>query len=326
MIVRICFLLIISIFLINDVHSKIIRGQVIDYESKAPVPFANIYFSATMHGTTSDKDGFFEISVDGYYGQDIVVSCVGYDSWIIKNFQINKFYTVLLKPSAKLLREVVVVHNDMPRKKKEKLFLQEFLGTTRNASTCYIENLDDVILTYFKSTKSLEAYCFEPILIRNERLGYKIKYFLDSFRLDQSNMFYQGNFLFEEVETTDLKLKVKIDKRRRNAYYGSRMHFFRVLWKGDEGNVDFYLQSTNSEMLGIDSLVSDEIDNLKCLFPRFNIKVYYKGNVSSAVFRTKDCIPFNKSGFFDSRYILWRGKMSKQRIGDLLPFEYWPYL
>lgn len=35
--------------------------------------------------------------------------------------------------------------NDLPRKNKAKVFLQEFLGTTKNASNCYIENMDGVL-------------------------------------------------------------------------------------------------------------------------------------------------------------------------------------
>ena len=262
MIFRSAFLISTFIFLVCDVQAQIIRGQVGDYDTKEIVPFANIYFSATMQGTTSDQDGFFELSTEGYYGQDIVISSVGYDSWIIKDFQDNKFYKILLKPSARVLREVVILSNDLPRKKKEKMFLQEFLGITKNASKCHIENMDDVILTFFKSTKTLEAYCFEPLLIYNESLGYKIKYFLASFMSDPNNMFYQGNFLFEEIETSDQIQKQKIIERRKKAYYGSRMHFFRVLWNGDEGNTDYYLQTLDAEQLGIDSLVLEEIDNL----------------------------------------------------------------
>lgn len=327
MIKRYIFLNVLLFFAFtHSSQAQTINGIVLDYDTKEIVPFANIYFSATMHGTTSDHDGKFQLNTNGYFGQDIVVSSVGYDSWIIKDFQDNKFYNIYLKPSSKLLQEVVLVHNDMPRKKKEKMFLREFLGISQNASKCQILNLEDVILTYFKSTQSLEAYCFEPLLIHNERLGYKIKYFLDSFKVDNTNMFYQGNFLFEEVETTDQREKETIDKRRRNAYYGSRMHFFRVLWNGDDGNIDYELENSDSDKLYISSLVSGEINNLKCFTPEGSIKIYYGSAVSAVEFRSKECIPFSKSGFFDSKDILWRGKMSKQRIGDLLPFEYWPFL
>jgi hypothetical protein len=156
-------------------------------------------------------------------------------------------------------------------------------------------------------------------------LGYRIKYYLDSFKSDPDNKFYQGNFLFEEIQTSDQEQKRKIVRRREKAYYGSRMHFFRVLWNGDEGNIDYYLQTLYSEQLGIDSLLSDEIDNLKCLFPYGKIKIYYKNDISFVEFRTKKCIPFNQSGFFDSQGLSWTGKMAQQRIGDLLPFEYWPF-
>ena len=138
-------------------------------------------------------------------------------------------------------------------------------------------------------------------------------------------MFYQGNFLFEEIETSDQIQKQKIIERRKKAYYGSRMHFFRVLWNGDEGNTDYYLQTLDAEQLGIDSLVLEEIDNLKCLLPYDRIKIYYKDNISLVEFRTKKCIPFSEIGFFDPQGLVWTGKMAQQRIGDLLPYEYWRF-
>lgn len=322
------YFLIFSIPLIlsfSDLHAQIIKGQIMDSETKEPIPYANVYFNASTHGTTSDQHGTFELDTDGYAGQDIVISCVGYDTWIIDGFEDNKFYHVYLKPSSKLLKEIVIIPDELSRKLKEKLFLEQFLGTSRNAKRCDIENLKDVILVYFKSTSTLEAYCYEPLIIHNKALGYKIKYYLDVFKFNKENMFYQGNFLFEEVDLADASEQEKVIRRRRNAYYGSRMHFFRVLWNGEAGNTDFYLETIDSKKLVLDDLVSEETNDLKYFYPQDMIKIYYKHDISTVESRNQKSVPFNQSGFFDSNNILWNGKMAEQRIGDLLPFEYWPY-
>lgn len=118
-------------------------------------------------------------------------------------------------------------------------------------------------------------------------------------------------------------------KLREQAYYGSRMHFFRVLWNGDVGNIDYILESSDSEQtLRIDSVVSKEQDKIKYLMPTYSreIVINYEGYMSYIIINSNNGVPFTQAGFFDSKSVSWRGKMANQRIGDLLPFEYWPFL
>jgi hypothetical protein len=39
---------------------------------------------------------------------------------------------------------------------------------------------------------------------------------------------------------------------------------------------------------------------------------------------SREKVWFTRDGFFDPIGIIWEGEMSKQRIGDLLPFEFIP--
>lgn len=327
MFIRAFFLVVttVSFFLSSGIYAQIITGVVLDYETEQEVPFANVYFNSSMHGAVTDENGRFELNIDGYDGQDIVVSCVGYDSWIIQEYHGNKFYQVYLKPSSVLLREILIVHKDMPRKKKERIFLREFLGTSSNASKCKIENIEDVYLVYFKSTKTLEAYCDKPIIIYNKALGYRIRYFLDIFKLEEKNMFYRGNFMFEDDTSITPEEMVTVLRRREKAYDGSRMQFFRELWRRDSYKFKFYLQDPKTDLvLNLDSLVTDITNNIRYLRPVGPIKVSYRSEKSYIDFIDQQSIPFNKSGFFDSKFLTWSGEMANQRIGDLLPFEYWP--
>ena len=303
-----------------------IRGIVLDHETDEIIPFANVYFNASQHGTVTDENGYFELNIAGYLAHNVVVSCVGFDTWIIDDIQVGKYYKVYLKPSSFLLREVLVVHKDIPRKKKEQMFLREFLGTSANASKCTIENIEDVYLSYFKSTKTLYAYCDKPLNINNKRLGYKILYFLDEFTLSPDNMFYSGNFLFEdEISFSSMDLK-KVLNRRVKAYYGSRMHFFRELWRKSSFKLQFYLEDPRTDaFIDVDTLVSEVNDHVRLLRPIGSIKISYKNRTSYIDFIDGKSVPFDMSGFFDPKFLYWRGEMANQRIGDLLPFEYWPY-
>jgi hypothetical protein len=49
---------------------------------------------------------------------------------------------------------------------------------------------------------------------------------------------------------------------------------------------------------------------------------YYTRRTSSQIILNKDSIYFDKDGYFDPLGISWQGEMARQRIADLLPFEY----
>jgi len=46
-----------------SLQAQTITGSVMDRDTKQPIPFANIYFNNTSHGTSADGDGYFTLSV-----------------------------------------------------------------------------------------------------------------------------------------------------------------------------------------------------------------------------------------------------------------------
>lgn len=226
-------LIIISLIftLFQTSKGQTITGKVIDYKTDSTISFANIYFNNSFNGTTSDLDGNFKLDISQNYGQDIVISCIGYETETIKNYMAGKIYLVYLKPKSILLTELFIVSDEVPRKKKLNIFIKEFLGSSSNAKKCTIKNLDDLRLIYFKSTSTLVAYCEKPLIIQNQALGYRIIFFLKEFKNTYSRTYYEGSYFFEEDSTLSEKAKSKVIKRRKSVYYGSRMHFFRALWE-----------------------------------------------------------------------------------------------
>ncbi|HUX56198.1 MAG TPA: carboxypeptidase-like regulatory domain-containing protein [Bacteroidales bacterium] len=56
------FLLILIVFNANA-FNQIIKGTVLDKQSRAPIDFAVVYFNGTFVGTQTDKNGCFELDI-----------------------------------------------------------------------------------------------------------------------------------------------------------------------------------------------------------------------------------------------------------------------
>ena len=62
---------------------NIIQGQIIDNDSKEPIPGVEIVLKETTEGVTSDGDGFFEFSTESQI-DSIIVSFTGYKSQTVR--------------------------------------------------------------------------------------------------------------------------------------------------------------------------------------------------------------------------------------------------
>ena len=296
-----------------------------DAETREPIPFVNVYFNASYKGTTTEMDGTFVLDVTGFIGQGIIISYVGYESITLTDYKPEKTLEVFLKPSTTMLQEIVVEYeDDLSREKKEKMFLKEFLGVSSNARSCEVENLEDVSLLYYGSSKTLRAYSSRPIVIRNNSLGFQITYFLDLFVLSPESMIYQGNSLIRLDSV--LNEEKTVNRRRRNTYDGSRMHFIRTLWTETETDDKFELIDLEENVpISYNQLKSQKKDGeLKSISWANQFKVMYRGQTSYVSIKPGKVTFIGKNGFFDPQYITWGGHMAEYRVGDLLPYEYSP--
>ncbi len=307
-----------------NTEAQTISGKVLDHKTNEPIPYVNIYFNNSYNGTSSDIDGHFELNIGQNPGQDIVVSCMGYKSQLIQDYISGGYYKVYLYPQTYLLKEIVVLADDVSREKMEKVFLEEFLGRTRNAKQCEIENLNDVRLGYDKSSGTLVAFCSKPLIISNKALGYRIKYFLEEFEKSKERTDYLGYSIFEENTSFSKQEIVRIKKRREKAYFGSRMHFFRILWKDELHRSKFNVIDFGQENeANLESSIEVKNPNVKSLFYPDTLKILYTKNRVSYLYFSSIVI-FTRKGYFDPEGLYWQGDMAKQRVGDLLPYEYIP--
>ncbi|MDF9798168.1 hypothetical protein OKW21_003431 [Catalinimonas alkaloidigena] len=313
------FMLLIS----SPVEAQFIFGEVLDHETDSVIAYANIYFNNSFNGTTSDLDGHFKLNISQNRGQDISVSCMGYYSQSIQDFNEGTFYRVYLKPKPNMLKELVIVSDDVAREKKLKMFMNEFLGSSSNAKNCTIENPEDIRLVYFKSTHTLEAYCDAPLKIHNKALGYQITYFLEEFTHSGQRTFYKGTSIFEEDTSLTARNKKKVRIRRRKAYLGSRMHFFRALWADKLEHENFSVRNTlKGNSLSCQEIVASQGQYVKHLSSVVPLSISYARRMSYITFYQDKDILFTQNGFFDPDGHYWDGNMAQHRMGDYLPFEY----
>jgi len=230
---------IFAIFLLSiSGFGQTISGIVRDLNTNKPIESAAVYFDQTTIGTSTDNEGKFEIRQNQKVKTPLVISYLGYKTVRIENYNSASFYKIFLEEAENELDQVVIsVDEGMSRARKLEEFKREFLGDTKNGTSCIILNEDDLILRFNKKTKKLIASSYRPIEIVNKNLGYSIAHDIGTFNINYGyinpdkgiysvkGVFYEGTSFFRSVEHVDKK----IQKRRDRAYTGSILHFMRAL-------------------------------------------------------------------------------------------------
>lgn len=323
----IVLLILINLFTVG--YSQIIKGKVMDLNTQTVIDFAAVYFNGTSTGTYTSQKGYFELDISQYKSMPLTISALGYYSITLDNLSSNNLYIVYLTPKEYELSEVIITakNNSLKRRISLNTFKREFLGTSSNARSCYLENENDIMLTFKPKSDTLKAYSLNPIIINNKALGYKLIYYLDKFEYSNSKGYFRiiGSCIFIADTTNFINLQEQFERKRFSTYVGSRMHFFRSLWENNLDQAGFIVTDPSVSKLTYDRIVT-QTDSLSkyITYPEKLLVIYYSGFQQGIIEMIKDSVNFDKDGFFDPLGILWEGKMAEKRIGDLLPFEYKP--
>jgi len=209
-----------------------ISGIVLNSESKKPISHASVFLSNSAVGTATNENGSFYLS-DIRPGQyTLVVSILGYEQYnkvILVGHEPIKL-NIELAQKAMMLREVVITSSEDWKRNYEK-FRKAFIGTDENAKNCIVINPHILNITYNSTKRVLLADGDEFLIVENRALGYRIKYLLTEFKIDEiSNIVsWESKYIFEDLPGSESQKKKWHDKREE-AYYGSQMHFFRSLY------------------------------------------------------------------------------------------------
>jgi hypothetical protein len=326
----ILFLILINFYLFG--YSQIIRGTILDKSNESKICFASIYLNGTFDGTLSDLNGNFELDISKNASMPLTISSIGYYSVTLTVFSTDKPLLIYLIPKVYEVKEVVISSKSLAKRRKANLnlFKKVFLGTTANARNCEIINENDITFNYDSDRDTLKAFASKPIIINNRSLGYKITYYLDRFeyyKKDRS-IFFAGSLIYNEDLAIEDTHKQLFERRRKDAYLGSRMHFFRALWADDLTSAGFIVKNSDNKYLNYKDIVEesrpDSLNNHK-KFLKYSKKlsILYNTLLSNIVF-LKEKVYFDKDGYFDQTdmSISWEGEMMDQRVGDMLPYTY----
>lgn len=299
-----------------------ISGQVLCINTDSVVTNASVYFSGSVKGTSTNNMGFFTLSTT-QNKIPLVISCIGYYSAVVNDYSFDKPITVYLKPKTNVMREVMIGFDGMLREEKMRIFKREFIGISDYALSCTIINPDDIDLNYDKKNQTLTAFCNNPIIIKNQKLGYTLNYYLDNFTRTNGHVKFAGNYLFKEDPITDPKQLKRIKSNRDNAYSGSRMQFIRSLWSNRLIKAGFEISDNNYKDLPADSVIFISPSSEKYISIDRPVVITYKYDYRhlSHLYKKEALSFIDKNGFYGTG-LSWSGKMSGQRIGDMLPFEY----
>jgi hypothetical protein len=215
-------------------------------EGKTPIESAMIFVNNTSIGASTNEKGNFQLNIPDKFPQiELNVSYPGYKTLKRKiryspEIQVYKFQldsiTIISTKAEKAI-------NRKEWGEKWKFFESAFLGESKFAKDCRIVNPEAIRLVY-GDNKEVVATANEPVIIRNNALGYKIVYQLDKFVFDEHSRQLSGLKYFEKISPGNEEVKIKWDKNRKTVYTESFRNFLVALSLDKLEENDFVVYKT----------------------------------------------------------------------------------
>ena len=175
--------------LIANAQSTVVKGKIIDNDTKEPLPGVNIIFSESTVGTISDPNGNFVLRSEKPF-TEIQLSFIGYKTVKRKiNPNVENEVTVRLREESTELKEVEVYAG-----KRERY---------RNKKNPAVDLVREMIR--HKESNRIEHYDFVEFE-QYEKLQLALSNVSDKFR--HSKIFKKYKFLLDNVDTTSIQGKV----------------------------------------------------------------------------------------------------------------------
>ncbi len=323
-----------------------ITGTVSDSLSGEVLPFVNVYFQGSTIGTQTDENGNFRLSNIKPGKYKLVASMVSFKANIrVLTLEKDiKGLNIKLEEDQTALKELKVVgKRDKEWESNFKDFSVEFLGSYFKKKDVFIKNKE--VVNFEKNSESYKATAYEPLVIENLKLGYRVHFILENFEKTESRITINGIPRFENLTPLDENQKLLWEKNRIQAYRGSLKHLVKAILYRQLKVQNFQCQYLETD---IDNMVFREIaaygnnqqlkfvdsnlvyrTNLENVFQvnfkhRLLVK-YWNGNkwLEQSVLKQQMPIEVDEIGnVFDPMSIEISGKMAERRMGNLLPFDF----
>lgn len=343
-----------SLFAFQLNAQTVISGLITD-SLNVPIPYAYVFLSKTTVGVLANSGGEYVLTIPQNGNYEMVITCVGYSpkSQIINANDVDQRINMKLNARIFVLDEVVINSKDRNRRKNIRLFSEAFIGNTSNSKYCHIENTEDLVVFQSSSDSVLKAFSIKPLRIKNSSLGYSIFFDLQDFQLNlkTGHLRYSGNYFFEEIKANKIK-KDQWQLARLNTYYGSKMHFLRTIFNDSMKQENFELCAYEMDSCRTGWVVANTISeydlyngydngtitlfyntpvsitytfNHPVLSPSY-VNRYWPHNLSSVIIFS-DLLKVYKNGYYSGPYdASWGGDMARERVADLLPYDFIPVL
>jgi CarboxypepD_reg-like domain len=354
-------ILFITLLVCINVHAQSsfsISGSVINETTGMPMQGASVFAQNTTLGTVSNEAGKFTLTLPNG-GYDLVISFTGFKTEVrrITTSDASDKVDIKLKEKEKELETVSIISSNEVRDGMEKygqFFKDEFIGRTLNSKKCTIENPDVLHFFFSKKKNRLKITATEPLIIKNEALGYNIKYALDSFTHEYKTevSVYSGFPLYENMQGDSIQNK-QWQLARAIAYKGSTLHFMRSLYKKELSNELFEMQFIikaygKEETIKVKDIYAalnytkdDSSQTVEILPNQPEVGILYVGAKPSALylsenvnepkdfifsllsFKVKESLLIEPNGFFyDQNDITISGYWAWEKVADQLPYDF----
>ncbi|HEX3934471.1 MAG TPA: carboxypeptidase-like regulatory domain-containing protein, partial [Puia sp.] len=189
----------------------------------------------TSKGTVTRADGTYVLAGIPGGRYELIISAIGYRTFVkdISSRSLPAVLNVGLPEKASELEAVTVEPYDKDGWKKwGKFFMDNFVGTTENASSCRFLSKKALRFHYSLKSKRLSVTATDPLIVENKALGYTLEYRMESFVADFDThiVSYYGYPFFRDMD--DSSRQREWQRNRQLAYMGSLMHFMRSLYNG----------------------------------------------------------------------------------------------
>lgn len=315
--------------------SQTISGYVFDKVSREPLIGASVYYDNTTIGTSTDLDGYFEITPPEGIRSSMIISYVGYAPEVMGQPSSSGNLRIYLEPEDNVLEEVVLSpDDDWPRELKLSEFKKHYLGTSIRGRSCVILNEDDLDLVFSKKRKRLYARTRAPIIIENEKLRYRITADLRAFGLGYSTVsknkkklvstgvIYKGLNRYEDLDQAGSKAA---RQARMEAYQGSVLHFMRAL-SGDNLLSEGYrirYQGKFVEPGQMFTVTEQKGGQGTVVRLKDKVEILYRATELSAMEVTAKEFYIDRQGNHSPvDKVRFGGAMGDQRMGDALPMDF----
>ncbi|HEY8930693.1 MAG TPA: carboxypeptidase-like regulatory domain-containing protein, partial [Mucilaginibacter sp.] len=328
-----------------------ITGRVLNQADTRPLPYCSVFLKNATIGDKTATDGTFKLKNIRPGKYTMIFSIIGFEAYsqdvTISDADVT-LPDVLIFPKTIALNEVTI-KPDPYRERNYAWFKADFLGRSALAKECKILNPDVVYLSYDEKQGILSGSSTDFIEIENQALGYRVKYLLKEFTLDNKvenarKIHYEGSALFEEMKGSPAQQQ-RWEKRRLEVYQNSPEHFLRALLAGKTEAEGFRMMQLTGEgkslrpvlyaLTGNDILRPTDVPELTALTcDGSSIQIDYnkshKFNQNGAANNESTVLTFKEpymffdanGGITNTAGVAFSGAWGRHRIAELLPIDF----